>query len=90
MHLKSKKGFECNNLIHIGKWHMKMYSKTGLKYFDYTQNYISKKYNIYHQYFFKLSILLCGKNYLTSHSEYLYLPRYLKSGYFFLGCILLH
>lgn len=55
--------FAFNNLIHIGKWHMKMYSKTVLKYFDYIKNYISRNNNIYHQYFFKLSILLCGKNY---------------------------
>lgn len=75
-------------MIHIGKWHMKMYSKTVLKYFDYIQNYISRKDNIYHQYFFKLYILFCSNNYLRFFSEYLYLPRYLKSGCLLLDWIL--
>lgn len=61
---------------------MKMYIKTVFKYFDYIQSCTSRNDNIYHQYFFKLSILLCGKNYPKFHSEYLYLPRYLKSGIF--------
>lgn len=52
---------------------MKIYSKTVLKYFDYIQNYISRKDNICHQYFFKRYILLCGKNYLKFFSKYLYL-----------------
>ena len=77
--------FAFNNLIHIGKWNMQMYSKTVLKYFDYIQNYTSRKDNIYHQYFFKLPILLCGKNYLKFFSKFLYLPRYFKSGYLLLG-----
>lgn len=68
---------------------MKMYNKIVLKYFNYIQNYISRKDNSHHQYFFKLSILLCNKNFLRFFSKYLYLPKYLKFGGV-LGCILLH
>lgn len=63
-----------------GTW--KCIVKQGLNILIILNTTLVKKDNIYHQYFFKLSILLCGKNFLTSHSEYLFLPRYLNFWYF--------
>lgn len=78
--------FAFNNLIHNDKWHMEIYSKTVLKYFDYIQKYICRKDNICHQYVFQPSILLCGKNYLKFPSEYLCLGIWNS----LIDCILLH